>query len=324
MITRDFFDQDKSRFPFNLPMEGGSKGAALDPFPPLGRKGKGKPGSVNRPKEPTPASKQEGPDLSGKAKGAAIAIPLKFQGPPPKSEATDPTVVAKQPVVLKIKAEASTVADQPKPKAEASPVVDQPKPKTEAPVVVDQPKPEVEVLVGDQPKAKADPVVKADPPKAEGQPKSLLSLASIKGRLGFGPPSKPERPPPSIQTEAEALEDDEDAEIQAAIHESMKAPSSPQPESGAQSSTPKQVVDVDQKEAELMAQFDRLMEESLRLESLPNPSLRDRSRLRSIDVVSKGIEKQLEEIQARRTSSSGVVKPQESAASSLIPSAATP
>ena len=292
----------------------------------MGGKGKGKPGSVNRPKEPTPVPKQEESDLSGKAKGAAIAIPLKLQGPPPKLQAAAPTVIAKQPVISKLKAEASTVADQPKTKAEASAIVDQPKPKAEASTVVDQPKPKAEVsIIVDQPKAKADPIVKAEPPKAEGQPKSLLSLASIKGRLGFGPPSKPERPPPSIQTEAEALEDDEDAEMQAAIHESMKArhplvhnlnlePRVP----------PKQVVDVDQKEAELMAQFDRLMEESLRLESLPNPSLRDRSRLRSIDVVSRGVEKQLEEIQERRTSSSGVAKPQESVAPILIPSAATP
>ena len=145
-------------------------------------------------------------------------------------------------------------------------------------------------------------MITADPPKAESQSKPLLSLASIKGRLGFGPPSKPEKPPPSIQTEAEAMEDDEDAEVQAAIHESMKAPSSPQLESGAQSSTPKPVVNEDQKEAELMAQLDKLMEESLRLESLPNPSIRDQSRIRSIDVVSRGIERQLEEIQARRKS----------------------
>ena len=156
------------------------------------------------------------------------------------------------------------------------------------------------------PKAKADPIVKADPPKAEGQPKSLLSLASLKGRLGFGAPSKPERPPAPIQVEIAALEDDENADMQAAIHESLKGSSSPQPESGAQSSTPKPATDLDQQEAELMAQFDRLMEESVRLESLPNPSVRDRSRLRSIDVVSKGIEKQLEEIEARRASSPSI------------------
>ena len=162
-----------------------------------------------------------------------------------------------------------------------------------------------------------------DSPKVEGQPKSLLSLASLKGRLGFGAPTKPERPPAPTQIEAEALEDDEDADMQAALHESLKAPSSPQPESGAQSSTPKPAT-VDQQESDLIAQLDRLMEESVRLESLPNPSVRDRSRLRSIDVVSKSIEKQLEEIEARRVSSPRIAQPQESVAPVLMPSAATP
>ena len=49
IITRDFFDQDKSRFPFNLPKKGGSKGGKSDPFPPQGGKGKGKTGSANQP-----------------------------------------------------------------------------------------------------------------------------------------------------------------------------------------------------------------------------------------------------------------------------------
>ena len=100
-------------------------------------------------------------------------------------------------------------------------------------------KAKVESVTTDSPKAKPDPVVKADPPKAEVQWKPLLSLASLKGRLGFGPPSKPERPPAPTQVEVETLEDDENADIQAALHESLKAPSSPQPESGAQSSNAK-------------------------------------------------------------------------------------
>ena len=66
------------------------------------------------------------------------------------------------------------------------------------------------------------------------------------------------------------------------------------------------------------------MEESLRLESLPNPSRRDQSRIRSIDVVSKGIEKQLEEIEARRASTPSTPKPQAAVAPALIPSVATP
>ena len=73
-----------------------------------------------------------------------------------------------------------------------------------------------------------------------------------------------------------------------------------------------------------MAQFDKLMEESLRLESLPNPSFRDQSRIRSIDVVFKGIEKQLEEIQARRAESPSIPQPQESVVQVVTPSAVTP
>ena len=86
-------------------------------------------------------------------------------------------------------------------------------------------------------------------------------------------------------------------DLQAALHASLKAPSSPQPESGAQSSTPKPVVDLDQQEAELMAQLDRLTEESVRLESLSNPTLRDRSRIRSIATVSDDIEQKIREIE---------------------------
>ena len=224
----------------------------------------------------------------------------------------------------KPKATADSPVDKPKPKTEASTVADQPKSKAEASMIVDQPKAKVGSITTDPPKAKADPIVKADPPKAEGQQKSLLSLASLKEKMGFGPPSKPERPPAPTQAEIAALEDDEDEDMQAALHESMKQPSSPQPESGAQSSTPKPTTDLDQQEAQLTAQFDRLMEESLRLESLPNPSRRDQSRIRSIDVVSRGIEKQLEEIEARRASMLSTPKPQAAVAPVLIPSASTP
>ena len=48
------------------------------------------------------------------------------------------------------------------------------------------------------PRVEAKAVEKADQPKSEGQSQSLLSLAGIKGVLGFGP-SKPERPPPVLQ-----------------------------------------------------------------------------------------------------------------------------
>ena len=339
VITRDFFDQDKSRFTLNTPWKGGSKGSMSQQFPPLGGKGKGKSGSTNKPKEPASVPKQGEVEPPSKPQGAAIATPLRLQTSPAKVGGAGPLVVTKHPTIVpdqpkpkaqadvtaddqRAKAETPTAVEQSKAKAEVTVVADQPKPKAEATLVTEQPKAKAEIVPTDLPKAKADPVVKADPPKAVGQPKSLLSLASLKGRLGWGPPSKPERPPEPTQVEVEALEDDEDADMQAALHESMKAPSSPQSESGAQSSTPRPAVDLDQQESDLITQLDRLMEESVRRESLPNPSIRDSSRLRSIDVVSRGIEKQLEEITARRASSPSVAQPQESATLALVPGVA--
>ena len=43
------------------------------------------------------------------------------------------------------------------------------------------------------------------------------------------------------------------------------------------------------------------MEESVRLESLPNPTVRDRSRIRSIATVSDDIEQKIKEIDAQKT-----------------------
>ena len=91
------------------------------------------------------------------------------------------------------------------------------------------------------PKAKSEAVPETDQPKTEGQPKPPLTLTSQTRKLDFGPPSKPEKPPPQPQAEVAAQEDDDDTELQAALHASLKTPSSPQPESGAQSSTPKPV-----------------------------------------------------------------------------------
>ena len=51
-----------------------------------------------------------------------------------------------------------------------------------------------------------------DQPKQEGQSKTLLSFAGIKGALGFGP-SKPEEPPPASQGELTQLEQDEEADL---------------------------------------------------------------------------------------------------------------
>ena len=131
-------------------------------------------------------------------------------------------------------------------------------------------------------------------------------MTSQTRKLDFAPPSKPEKPPPQPQAEVTAQEDDDDTDLQAAWRESLKAPSTPQPESGAQSSTPKPVVDLDKQETELLAQLDRLMEESVRLESLPNPTVRDRSRIRSIATVSDDIEQKIKEIDAQKQAQSSL------------------
>ena len=129
--------------------------------------------------------------------------------------------------------------------------------------------------------------------------------------------------PPQPQPEVATQEDDEDKAFQAAVYESLKAPSSPRPESGAQSSTPQPVVDLDQQETELIARLDRLMEESVRLESLPNPTVRDSSRIRSVAVVMNDNEQQIKEIgeQRRVQSSSKKPKTQETRAPKLSSSA---
>ena len=338
VIVRDFFDQDKSRFTLH-PKGKGGKGGKVEAFPALGGKQFGK--STNRPKEPTPVPKQGGPEPLSKPKGvvaiAAMSTPLVLHKPPTRAEGATPLVIGKQPATTQPKVEA-VATDQPLTKAGSlvmdPPILkaepDQPKPKAEAAVAVEPLKAKAETVVTqDPPKAKAEAVVVADAPKAEGQPKSLLSLAGLKGRSGFGPPSKPEKPPPLSQADPVGHEEDEDADVQAAIQASLQTPTSPQLESGAQSSTPKPMTDLDQQESELMSQFDRLMAESLRLETLSNPSIRDSSRIRSIDVVSRGIEKQLEETKQRRLQSSPptlqtqstIVQPAASSAVSQAPRA---
>ena len=165
---------------------------------------------------------------------------------------------------------------------------------------------------------------KADQPKPEGQPQSLLSLAGIKGVLGFGP-SKPERPPPVSQgDDMTQIEKDEEADLNAAIQASLKAPSSPQVPSGSQSST-LMPTNLDQKESDLMTQLDKLSAEALRLEVITNPSIRDKSRMRTIEGVTEEIVKQLEEIaQQRLKSTSSVTVSQPSQAQPATPIAAPP
>ena len=152
----------------------------------------------------------------------------------------------------------------------------------------------------------------------------MLSFAGIKGRLGLGP-SKPEKPPPVSQDDSAQLEEDEEADVQAAIQESLKAPTSPQVQSGSQSSTLKPMTDLDQQESDLMTQLDKLMAETIRLETLTNPSIRDSSRMRSIEGVTQGIVSQLEEIaQQRSKSSPPALSSQISKVQSAMPIAAPP
>ena len=140
---------------------------------------------------------------------------------------------------------------------------------------------------------------KVGQPKSGGQPQSLLSIAGIKDALGFRP-SKPERPPPESQgDDITQIEQDEEADLNAAIQASLQAPTSPQLQSGAQSSTP-MPASLDDKELDLNAQLDKLSAEALRLEVIANPSSRDKSRMRTIEGVTQEIVSQLEEIAQQR------------------------
>ena len=117
--------------------------------------------------------------------------------------------------------------------------------------------------------------VPADPQAVE-KTKPPLTLAS-KTRTepeAISTPSKPERPPVQVAPTAQES-DDENEDLQAALLASRQAPSSPQPPSGAQSSESKPTMDLDQQESDLIQQLDRLMAESVRLESLPKPSIMD-------------------------------------------------
>ena len=146
-----------------------------------------------------------------------------------------------------------------------------------------------------------------------------MSIAGIKGVLGLGH-SKPERPPPPVsQAELTQLEQDEEADFNAAVQESLKAPTSPRVQSGAQSSS-MGIMDLDQRESDLMTQLDKLSVEALRLETATTPSIRDKSRMRTIEGVTDGIVKQLEEIAQQRLRSSS----QPSSVQSASPIAAPP
>ena len=225
----------------------------------------------------------------------------------------------------KAKGEAVVSADPPKAKAEATLQQPPPKVQSEATAQQDVPKAKAEATVQQQPaKAEAKAVEKADQLKSEGQSQPLLSFAGIKGALGFGP-SKPERPPPVSQgDDMTQIEKDEEADLNAAIQASLKAPTSPQVPSGAQSST-SMPSDLDQKESDLMIQLDKLSAEALRLEVITNPSIRDKSRMRTIEGVTEEIVKQLEEIaQQRLKSTSSATTSQPSKVQPATPIAAPP
>ena len=334
LVFKDFFDPNKSRFSLH-PIKGG-KGGKGEAFPALGGKATGKSGSTNRPKDPSPLLKQGGSVPLSKPTSESLSVPLVLHKPPTKAGGATLPLVVKHPATPKPGVE-STVTVEPVPKAESA-VLEQPKAKGEAVVVADPPKPKGEAAPAtEQPKAKMEPVTQqdlpkveakavavSDQPKPEGQSKPLLSFAGIKGRLGLGP-SKPARPPPLSQDDSTQLEEDEEADVQAAIQESLKTPTSPQVQSGAQSSTSKPMLDLDQRESDLMTQLDKLMTETLRLETMANPSIRDKSRMRSIEGVAQGIVKQLEEIEQKRSQSAPpALSSQTSKVQSAMPIAAPP
>ena len=147
-----------------------------------------------------------------------------------------------------------------KPKEPA--VLDQPKQpavpsKPQEPAVLDQPK---QPAVPSKPKgsvALAKPEELTVPDKtAEPTDSQSEKLVAVQGkepalksatkpkRLEISVPSKPQKPVAQSEAERVAEEDDEDEDLQAALQESLKAPSSPQPQSGAQSSTPTVNVDL--------------------------------------------------------------------------------
>ena len=316
-IVRDFFDQDKSRFSLH-PGRGG-KGGKGDQYPALTGKSSGK--STNRPKEPTPLHKKEGGIQLDKPL-VQPSVPLVLHKPPAKAGVA--TSVVKHPATpkpgvesvvtvesapkaepavaeqLKVKAEAAVSAHPPKAKTEATILQPPPKAQAETPLQQEVPKAKAEAtLQQQQPKAESTAVEKAGQRKSEGQSQPLLSLAGIKGALGFGP-SKLERPPPVSQDDdMTQLEKDEEADINAAIQESLKAPTSPQVPSGAQSSM-SMPINLDDRESELMTKLDKLSAEALRLEVITIPSIREQSRMRTIEGVTEEIVQQLGEIAQQR------------------------
>ena len=108
------------------------------------------------------------------------------------------------------------------------------------------------------------------------------------------------------------------------LHASLQAPTSPQAQSGAQSSA-SMPTNLDDRESDLMTQLDKLSAEALRLEVITNPSIRERSRMRTIESVTQEVVKQLEEVaQQRLRATSSPLIPQQTKVQSANLIAAPP
>ena len=137
LSVKDFFDQDKSRFSLQ-PFKGG-KGGKGDQYPALKGKASGK--FKNKPKQPTPLSKQGGVVQLDKPL-VQPSVPLVLHKPPTK--AGGPTSIVKHPAITKSGGE-STVAVEPVPKT-GSAMAEQSDVKSEAVSPADPPKAKAEAI----------------------------------------------------------------------------------------------------------------------------------------------------------------------------------
>ena len=99
-------------------------------------------------------------------------------------------------------------------------------------------------------------------------------------------PSKSEKPLTQKEASRIAQEDDEDEDLQAALQDNPQGSS-----------------DLEQQESDLLSQLDSFMVESVKLDTLPNPTVGQKSRARSIQKVMTDLEMKLEEIAAQKTPS---------------------
>ena len=76
----------------------------MEQFPVLGGKSRGKSGSTNKPKEPTPLTKTR--EVPSKPKEAVVITKTKQQSPPVKASESTPPVIVKEAAIPKAKSEA--------------------------------------------------------------------------------------------------------------------------------------------------------------------------------------------------------------------------